>query len=54
MKVGGRSRIVEKNRNRRVIEKNKERRRVEYSAIRFEVATAFIIIFGMCRRKNVQ
>jgi hypothetical protein len=29
MKVGGRSGIVEKNRNRRVIEKNTKRRRIE-------------------------
>jgi hypothetical protein len=49
----GRSIIVGKNRNRTTIEKNKERRCVEYLAVAYEVATAFIIIFKMCRREGI-
>jgi hypothetical protein len=43
-----------KDKSRRVIEKNRKKRPVEYSTIGFEVATAFIIIFEMCKRKSVQ
>jgi hypothetical protein len=51
MKVGGRSEIVEKN---KVVEKGREKRCVEYLTIGCEVVVAFIIIFEMCRRENVQ
>jgi hypothetical protein len=54
MKVGGGSKIVEKNRSKRGVEKSKERRCVEYSIIGCKVVATFMIIFGMCRRKNVQ
>jgi hypothetical protein len=54
MKVGGRSKIVEKKNSRKTIEKSRKIRRVEYLAVGYEVATTSIIIFGMCRRKSVQ
>jgi hypothetical protein len=50
MKVGGGSEIVEKN---KVVEKGRERSRVEYLTIGCEVV-AFIIIFEMCKRENIQ
>jgi hypothetical protein len=53
MKVGGGSGIVEKKRNRRAIEKSREKRHVEYLAVGYDVITAFIIIFGMCKRKII-
>jgi hypothetical protein len=50
-----RKQIVENNKNRRVIiEKSRNRRRVEYPAIGCEVIVAFIIIFRMCKNKNIQ
>jgi hypothetical protein len=52
MKAGGRSEDVKKNISRRGVEKSKERN-VEYSTIGYKVATAFIIIFGMCKREGV-
>ncbi len=54
MKARKGSIIVEKNRSRITIEKNKERRHVEYSTIGCKVVLAFIIIFGMCKMKNVR
>ncbi len=54
MKAGGGSGIVEKNRNRRAIKKSRKKRHVKYSNVGYEVATTFIIIFGMCKRKSVQ
>jgi hypothetical protein len=54
MKVGGRNGIVDKNKSKRTIEKSRKIRRVEYLAIGYEVATTFIIIFEMCRKKSVQ
>jgi hypothetical protein len=53
MKAGGGSKIIEKNRSRRTIKKSEERRRVEYSIISYEVVAAFIIIFGMCKKKGI-
>jgi hypothetical protein len=53
MKAGG-SGIFEKKRSKKAIEKSKERRRVKYSVVGYEVAIAFIIIFGMCIKKSVQ
>ncbi len=54
MKAGGGNKIVKKDRSKRSIEKSRERRCVEYLIIGYEVATTFIIIFEMCRRKSVQ
>ncbi len=54
MKVGGGSKIVEKNNNRKGVEKSKEKRCVEYSIVGCKVVAAFIIIFKMCRRVGVQ
>jgi uncharacterized membrane protein len=54
MKAKGGCEIIEKNRSRKIVEKSKERRCVEYLAIGCEVAIAFIIIFKICKRKNVQ
>jgi hypothetical protein len=54
MKVGGGSGIVEKNKSKKGVEKSKKRRRVEYLAVDCKVVATFIIIFGMCIRKNVQ
>jgi hypothetical protein len=54
MKARGGSKIVEKNKSRRGVEKSRKRRHVEYSAVGCEVVVAFIIIFRMCRRKNIQ
>jgi hypothetical protein len=53
MKVGRRSKIVEKNRSRRGVAKSSEKRCVEYSTIGCDVVIAFIIIFKMCRREGV-
>jgi hypothetical protein len=53
MKARGRSIIIEKNRIGKGVEKSKERRHVEYSVVSYKVAIAFIIIFEMCRRKNL-
>jgi hypothetical protein len=53
MKSRGGSKIVEKNRSRRGIEKNKERKNVEYSTVSYKFVTAFIIIFGMCKREGI-
>jgi hypothetical protein len=36
------------------IENSKEKKDVEYSTVSYKVNVAFIIIFGMCRRKSVQ
>jgi hypothetical protein len=54
MKVGVRNGIVEKNKSRKAVEKSTKRRRVEYLAIGCEVVVTFIIIFKMCKRKNIQ
>jgi len=51
-KVGGGSEIAENNRNRRGVEKSRKRN-VEYSTIGCKIATAFIIIFGMCKRQGI-
>jgi len=53
-KAGGGSRIVEKNINRKIVEKSKKRRHVEYVVIGYEVVIVSIIIFRLCKRKNVQ
>jgi len=53
MKTRGGNGIVEKNKSRRTIENNIKRRLVEYSTIGCKVVTAFIIIFGMCKREGV-
>jgi hypothetical protein len=53
MKARGGSKIVEKNKNKKGVENSKERRRVEYSTVGFKVATAFVIIVGMCKREGV-
>jgi hypothetical protein len=53
VKKGGGSGIVEKNKSSRTIENNIKRRLVEYSTIGCEVITAFIIIFGMCKKEGV-
>jgi hypothetical protein len=54
MKVGGGSKIVEKNKSRKGVEKNRKIRCVEYSTVGYKVVTTFIIIFKMCRRKSMQ
>jgi hypothetical protein len=54
MKARGGSKIVEKNKSRRGVEKSRKRRRVEYLVVCCKVVAAFIIIFKMCRRKNIQ
>jgi len=53
VKKGGGSGIVEKNKSSRTIENNIKRRLVEYSTIGCKIVTAFIIIFGMCKREGV-
>jgi hypothetical protein len=53
MKVGGRSKIIEKNKSRRGVEKSRERRCVEYSTIGCKVVATVIIIFKMCRREGI-
>jgi hypothetical protein len=52
MKVGGRRRIVEKNRSKKGVEKNKKNS-VEYFVGYCKVIVPFIIIFGMCRKENI-
>jgi hypothetical protein len=52
MKVGGRRRIVEKNRSKKGVEKSGERSD-EYLAVGYKVIATFIIIFRMCRREGV-
>jgi hypothetical protein len=53
IQVGRINGIAEKNRNKRGVEKNAYRRCVEYSTVNCKVTTAFIIIFGMCRREGI-
>jgi hypothetical protein len=53
MKAGGESESVEKSISRRGVEKSRKRRNVEYSVVGCKVATAFIIIFEMCRREGI-
>jgi hypothetical protein len=53
MKAGGGSGILEKNRSRRGVEKRKEKGPVEYSVVSCKLVVAFIVIFGMWRRKSV-
>jgi hypothetical protein len=53
MKVGGGSKIVEKNKSKRGVKKSKKERNVEYSIVAYKVVVTFIIIFRMCRREGV-
>jgi hypothetical protein len=52
MKVGERSKIVEKNKSKRGVEKSRERTNVEYSIVGCKVVVAFII-FGMCKKEGI-
>ncbi len=52
-KARGGTKTVENNRNRRGVEKSIERRHVEYSIGGCKVTTAFIIIFGMCKKEGI-
>jgi hypothetical protein len=52
-KAGGRTKTIEKDRNRKGVEKSIKRRHVEYSTDGCKVAAAFIIIFGMCKKEGI-
>jgi hypothetical protein len=48
MKIGGRSGIVEKNRNKRGAKRSIEKKNVEYSVVGYKLVVIFIIVFEMC------